>query len=158
MTRGQVPPRRDVRCTPPGFRNHLAGDEQSELDPDAGEPDPFAALLGARRNVVIARQFPPLHPSAIVHDRQRRRAGVGQQMNARRTRVECVGHNLGEDGLLERTRVGIAKVFEEMVKVDSGFTHADILPARKPSHLTLWRPHAAMASTNAWSLRRHLEP
>ena len=128
MTRRQMPPGGDVRRPSPGFGNHLAGDEQSELDPHTGESDSFAALFGARRDVVILRQRSPLHPAAVVYDGQCRRAGIGQQLDARRAGVECVGHDFGEDRLLERTGVGVAKVFEEMVKVDSRFTHRDILP------------------------------
>jgi hypothetical protein len=99
----------------------------------AGKPDPLAALLGARRNVVISSQLSPLHPATVIDDGQRRRAGIGQQPDARRAGVERIGDDLSENGLLERAGVGVTKVFEEMLKVDPRFTHGNILSGDEPS-------------------------
>lgn len=127
MTRGQMPSGRHVCGPTSGFRDHLARDEQSELDADSGKPDPFPALLGARRDVVISRQLSPLHPATVVDDGQRCRVCIGQKPDTRRAGVERVGDDLGENGLLERAGVCVAKVLEEMLKVDSRFPHRDIL-------------------------------
>jgi hypothetical protein len=93
----------------------------------------LAALLGARRNIVIPRQLSPLHPATVIDDGQRRRAGIGQQPDARRAGVERIGDDLSENGLLERAGVGVTKVFEEMLKVDARFTHGNILSVDEPS-------------------------
>lgn len=45
----------------------------------------------------------------------------------RRAGVERVGDDFSENGLLERTGVGITKVFEKMLQIDSRFTHGNIL-------------------------------
>ena len=99
-------------------------DEQPELDADAGEPDPLAARLRARRDVVIARQLPALHPAPVVHDGQRRVGGLVEQADARRAGVERVGDDLGEDRLLERAGVRVPEVFEQVLEVDAGFAHS----------------------------------
>ena len=102
-------------------------DEQPELDSDAGKSNALPARLRARRNVVIPRQVPPLHPSPIVHDRQRGVGGVGLEADACRAGVERVGDNFGEDRLLERAGVGVAEIFEEVLEVDAGFAHGAFL-------------------------------
>ena len=56
MTRREMPSGRDMRRAAPRFGDHLARHEQAELDAHAGEPDPFAARLGARRDVVVSGQ------------------------------------------------------------------------------------------------------
>jgi hypothetical protein len=83
---------------------------------------------------VIPRQLSPLHPATVVDDGQRCRGCIGQQLDARRTGVERIGDDLRENSLLERPGVGITKVFQEMLKVDSRFTHGDILSG---AHLAL---------------------
>ena len=111
----------------PRFGNDLARHEKTELDPHAGESDAFPALLRACRNIVVACQLPPLHASAIVDDRQCRTDCVGQEANAGRTRVKRIRDHFGEDRLFEGPGVGIPKVFEEVLEVDSGFAHVGIL-------------------------------
>jgi hypothetical protein len=106
MPRREMPSRRDRRGPPPGLGDHVGRDEESELDPDAREPDAFAASLAARGHVVVSGQLPPLHAAAIVDDRQGRFRGIGEQADAGRARVERVGHDFGEDRLLERAGVG----------------------------------------------------
>jgi hypothetical protein len=113
-----------VGCEP---QNH-----QNSLYPRR-KPDPLAALLGARRNVVISSQLSPLHHATVIDDGQRRRAGIGQQPDARRAGVERIGDDLSGNGLLERAGVGVTKVFEEMLKVDPRFTHGNILSGDEPS-------------------------
>ena len=41
--------------------------------------------------------------------------------------IECVGNDFGEDRLLERAGIGVPQVFEEMLEIDSSFSHARIL-------------------------------
>ncbi len=123
IARRQVPPRRDVRRAAPRFGHDLARDEQPELDADAGEANPLAARLRARRHVVIPRQIPSLHPAPIVDDRERRVGGARLEADACRARVERVGDDLGEDRLFERAGVGVAEVFEQVLEVDAGFAH-----------------------------------
>ena len=104
--------------------------KQAKLDANAGEPYAFATLLCARRNVVVSSKLPPLHPTPIIDDGQRGVGGVGQQADTRRARVKGVGDDFSEDRFLERTRVGVPEVLEEMLEVDTSFAHAGILSRR----------------------------
>ena len=127
MPRRQVPRGRDVRGAAPRFGDHLARHQQPELDPDAGEADTLAARLRARRHVVISRQLPPLHPAPVVHHRERRLGGVGDDADAGGAGVERVGDDLGEDRLLERAAVSVSQVFEQVLEVDARFAHSALL-------------------------------
>ena len=111
----------------PRFGNDLARHEKAKLDPDAGESDAFAAPLRACRHIVVACQLSALHASAVVDDRQCRIDCVGQEANAGRTRVERIRDHFGEDRLFEGPGVGILQVFEEVLEIDSRFTHVGIL-------------------------------
>ena len=111
----------------PRFGNDLARHEKAKLDPNAGESDAFAAPLRACRHIVVACQLSALHASAVVDDRQCRIDCVGQEANAGRTRVKRIRDHFGEDRLFEGPGVGIPQVFEEVLEVDSGFTHVGIL-------------------------------
>src|SRR5262245_4970074 len=125
-----MPPRRNVCGTASGFGDHLARDEEPQLDADTSKSDSLSSRLRARCNVMESSQLSTLHPPAIVHDRQRRLEGVTNELDARRARIEGVGDGFGEDRLFERTGVGIAKVFEEVLQVDASFTHWRILSRR----------------------------
>jgi hypothetical protein len=120
-----------MRRPAPGFGNDLARHEKAKLDPNAGEADAFTALFRAGRNIVIAGQLSALHASAIVDDRQGRIDGVGQEANAGRARVKRIRDYFGKDRLFERPGVGIPQVFEEVLEVDSCFTHVRILLRRR---------------------------
>ena len=87
----------------------------------------LASGLAARCDVVISGQLPPLHPAPVVDDRQGPVGRVGAQADERRTRVERVGNDFGQDCFFERTGIGIAKVFKQMLEIDPGFTHGRIL-------------------------------
>ena len=90
---GREPPlARHVALPPARLRDHALGEQQSELDPDSGETDPFAARLGAGRDVVIAAQIGPLHARTVVDDEQRRARGIGAELNAAGPRIEAIGH------------------------------------------------------------------
>ncbi len=95
--------------------------------PTPANPIPSPARLGARRDVVVPRQLPSLHAAPVVHDRQRRVSRVGEKPDARRTGVERVRDDFGEDRLLERAGVRVPQIFEQMLEVDAGFAHAGIL-------------------------------
>jgi hypothetical protein len=112
---------------PPRFGNDLARHEKTQFDPDTGESDAFAAPFRACRNVVVACQLSALHASAIVDDRQCRIACVGQEANAGRTGVKRIRDHLSEDRFFEGPGVGIPQVFEEVLEVDTCFTHVRIL-------------------------------
>ena len=121
---GRESPRRgNVGLAPPGFGHHLLAREQAELDADAREADAAASGFGARAEVVIAAQLAATHAAAVIHDVERGRAGIGDEPDYCRSGIEGVGDDLGEDGLLERARVCIAQVFEEVEQVDAGFAH-----------------------------------
>jgi hypothetical protein len=110
------------------FGHHLFADQQPQLDADAGKADPFSARLGARRQVVIPDQVAPLHAGAVVHDGQRRLRGVGLHGDVRGAGIQGVRHNLGQDGLLDRAGIGVAKVFQEVKQIDAGFAHGTAVP------------------------------
>src|SRR5688572_13615176 len=101
MPRRQMPSSGDMRGAPPCLGNHLTRYEKPELDPNTGEPDAFAARLGAGRHVMVAGQLPALHAPAVVDNRQRRASSVGQHADAARTRVERVRDHFGEDRLFK---------------------------------------------------------
>jgi hypothetical protein len=111
----------------PRFGDDFLRDQQSQLDPDAGKSDPFSTFLGARRHVVVARQFAPLHAAAIVNDGQRGVGGIGEQPDVRCTGIERVRDHFRENGFLERTCIGVAQIFEKMLQVDPGLAHSGIL-------------------------------
>jgi hypothetical protein len=111
----------------PRFRHDLARDQQPQLDAHSGEPDPFAARLRARGDVVVTRQFTPLHPAAVVHDRQSRVGGVGRDADRAGAGIKRVGDDLGQDRVLERAAVGVSEVFEEVLKVDARLAHVRIV-------------------------------
>src|SRR5438128_1772260 len=80
-----------VGTAAPGSRHHRVAQEQPELDPNAGEADPLASGLGARRDVVIAGEIAPLHPAAVVHDREPAGRRIGREPHGAGTRIERVG-------------------------------------------------------------------
>ena len=127
IPRRQVPLSCNVRGAAPRFGHHLTRHEKPKLDADAGKSDALAAALRARCDVVVPGQLSPLHPASIVHDRQRRVSRVREEADANGTRVERIGNDLGEDRFLERAGVGVPKVFEEMLEVDSSFAHGSML-------------------------------
>ena len=116
---GQVPAGGDVGGAAAGLGEDALRDQEAELDADAGEADALAPGLGRRSQVVVPGQLPPAHPRAVVHHDHRPLPRVRQHPDAPRTRVEGVGHHLGEDRLLELPRVGVAQVLEQVSQIDS---------------------------------------
>ena len=112
-----------MRRPAPRLGRDVLAHEEPELDAHAGESDPLAARLRARRDVVIPGQLASSHAGAIVDDGERPVCGRRAELDARRARVERVGDDLGQDRLLERTGIGVAKVLEEMQQVDTGLAH-----------------------------------
>ena len=123
VTRGQVPAGRHVALAAPRLGQHLLAEQQPELDAHAGEADALAARLGAGGDVMVAGEVTPLHAGAVVHDREGGPRRVREDAHQARPRVEGVGDDLGEDGLLERAGIGVAQVFQQVVQVDAGLTH-----------------------------------
>ena len=76
---------------------------------------------------MVSRKVPPLHPPPVVYDDQRRFGRIRSEPNARGSRIERVGGYLGQDGLLERARIGVAQVFEQVLEIDSSLPHREIL-------------------------------
>ena len=85
-------------------------------------PSPRDFVLG--RNIVISRQVPPLHPTPVVHDRQRRLGSARLKTDACCAGIERVGGDLGEDGLFKLARVSVTEVFEQVLKIDTCFAHS----------------------------------
>ena len=123
MATRQVPARRHVDLAAPAFRIHPMAAEQRKLDPDAGESNPLPSSLGAGGDVVVTPHFPTLHPRAVVGDRERAARRVTRDVDAARSRVERVRHDLGENCLFQGTRVGIAEVLEQVQQIDPGLAH-----------------------------------
>ena len=122
-----MPSRRHMRGAAPRLGDDLARDQKTKLDANSREPDPFATSLRACRNVVISRQFLPLHAAPVIDDRQRCVGRIGEAADACRARIESVGDHLDEDRLLERAGVSVPQVFEQMLEVDPCFSHTGIL-------------------------------
>ena len=115
-----------MRLAPPGLGHDLLAGQEAEFDADAREADTAPANLGARPEVVIPAQLPATHAAAVIHDVERGRAGVAGQTDFGRSGVQGVRHDLGQDGLLERARVRIAQVLEEVEQVNAGFAHGQV--------------------------------
>jgi hypothetical protein len=128
-----MPSGRHMLGTASRFGDDLPRHQQPKLDADTGEPDPIATRFRTRRNIVVSAKFLPLHTTAVVDDGQGGVGRVGQQADAGRTRVERVGDDFGEDRFVERTGVGVPKVFEEMLKVDAVSPTCASYPARAGS-------------------------
>jgi hypothetical protein len=123
MPTRQAPTRRHVNLGSPALGVDPIADQQRQLDPHAGEPNPLAPRLGAGGDVVVAPHLRTFHPRAVVGDRERAARRVGCELDALRPRVERVGNDLGEDRLLHGPDVGIAEVLEQVQQIDPGFTH-----------------------------------
>ena len=98
-----------------------------------GKGDALAALLRARRDVVVLGEFAALHAAPVIDNGQRAIGLVRQEVDARGTRVERIGDDLGKDRLFERTGIGVSQILEQVLDIDSGFTHARILQASWPT-------------------------
>ena len=112
-----------MALTAPGFGQHFLADEQSELDPHPGKSDALSSALRAGGEVVIAGQLPPLHAGAVVRHRERGLSGIRIYQNSACPGIERVGHDFGEDRLLDRAGVSIAQVFKEVEQVNARFAH-----------------------------------
>src|SRR5439155_16995885 len=121
---GEVPASGHVRLAAPRLGHDLAAEEKTQLDPHAGEPDTLPAGLAARGDVVVARQLAPLHSGPVVRDGEGRLRGLGPEPDAARSRIERVGDDLGEDGLLEGAGISVAQILEQMEKVNTCLAHA----------------------------------
>ena len=126
MPRREPPRRGHVRLAPPGLGHDLLAREEAELDADAREADAAPPDLGARSEVVITTQLAATHTAAVIHDVERGCGGIGGQADLRGPGIEGVRDDLGEDGLLERARVRIAQVLEEVEQVNAGFAHGQV--------------------------------
>jgi len=121
---GREPPRRGhVRLPPPDFGHDLHAGEEAELDADAREADATSPDLGARPEVVITAQLAATHAAAVIDDVERGRARICGQADRGGPGIERVRDDLGQDGLLERARVRVAQVLEEVEQVNAGFAH-----------------------------------
>ena len=123
VTGGQAPAGCHVVLAGAGFGQHLLAHEQADLDADAGEADALSSDFGAGRDVVIARQLATAHPGAVVHDGERGDRGIGRDRDGRRSRVERVGYDLDQDGLLRGPGVRVPQVLEEVEQIDAGLAH-----------------------------------
>ena len=68
MSRRQAPACRHMRGALARLGKHFARDQQSEFDADAGETDAVAAHLGTGGDVMVSRQLPAPHTTAVVDD------------------------------------------------------------------------------------------
>lgn len=118
-----MPRRGRVMAPPPSLRHNLFRDEQSDLDPYAGEPDAFPAHLGGRGHVMVASEVAATHSSTVVHDGERPLAGVRSDDQRGRTRVDGIGDDLSENGLLGGAWIGVAEIFEEVQEIDARLAH-----------------------------------
>jgi hypothetical protein len=73
---------------------------------------------------VVAPEFSPPHAGAVVHYGERGPRGIRADGDPRRARVERVGDDLGEDGLLEGPGIGVPQILEEVEEIDAGLAHA----------------------------------
>jgi len=112
-----------MMLAPPRLGDDRRADQERDLDTDAGEADAGPAGLGAGSDVVIARQVAPTHAAAVVHDGERGSRWIRADLDGGCPRVERVGHDLGEDGLLGGPRIRITQVLEEVEEIDPRFTH-----------------------------------
>ncbi len=124
MLRRQSPRRGDVRGAAARFGDDVPAGEETELDADAGKPDALSLALRAGGDVVIPRQFPAQHAAPVVHDGERGLTGIDGERDLRRSGIQRVGGDFREDGFLDRPRVGVAQILEEVEKVDARLTHA----------------------------------
>ena len=108
---------------PARFRHHFLTHQQAKLDADAGEADTLPARFAARGDVVIPGQLPAAHPGAIIDRGQGTGRRIAFEGDLRGTRVESIGDDLRENGLLDRSRIGIAQVLQKVQQIDSSFTH-----------------------------------
>jgi hypothetical protein len=125
----------------------LLGDQEAELDPDAGEADALPADLARRRDVVVARQFAAPHAVAVVDHGQRGGGGVGHDGDLGGAGVQGVRHDFGEDRLIDRARIRVPEVLEKVQEVDAGFAHEPWCAysvSTKPAISSTWRPATAM--------------
>ena len=63
---------------------------------------------------------------------------------ARRLRGRLVGDDFGEDGLFERAAVGVAEVFEQVLKVNARLAHAGILSREAMNYSSAGRGSSAV--------------
>src|SRR5690606_11273777 len=101
--------------------------KQAQLDADTREADAAAAPLRRRREVVIPRQLPLRHAASIVRSSQRRVCAVRFERERVRTRVQRVSDDLRQDRLLERSRVRVAQILQEVDQVYPRFTQSVLL-------------------------------
>lgn len=106
-----------------GFGHDLVADQEAELDADPREADPLPASFGAGCDVVVARQLAALHAGAVVDRRERAVFSVAFKADLGGAGVQSIGHDLGENRFLERARIGVAQIFEEVLQINARFTH-----------------------------------
>jgi hypothetical protein len=136
-----------VDRAPARFGDDLLRDQETELDPDSGEADPLAAGLRRGRDVVVAGELAAPHALAIVDDGQRGGGRVRREGDPPSPGVERIGHDLGEDRLLDGAGIRVAEVLEEMQEVDARLTHRCAPGYRvstKPAISSTWSPPTAM--------------
>ena len=105
------------------FGKNFLADQEAELDSDSGETYSLSSGFGAGSDVVITSQFAALHPGAIVYRGQRVLCRVAFEADLGCARVEGVGRDLGKNRFLERSRVCVPQVLEQMQQIDACFTH-----------------------------------
>src|SRR5262245_33429170 len=161
MARDHVPGRSDVVLAAASFGEDFFANQQSEFDADAGETDALTPNFVTGGDVMKMRQFSPLHTRAVVDRYHGARRLVAGKRNYRRAGVQRVGHDLRQNGLFERTRIGVSQVFQKMQQIDARFTHGTEMTARNArrtvSHevtSNALRKTRWCAPRRAWRIRR----
>ena len=65
---------------------------------------------------MVAGQITALHPRAVVQNREPGRGGIGVEPHRTGAGIERIRDDLGEDGLLERARISVPKILQQMQK------------------------------------------
>src|SRR5205807_9380605 len=66
---------------------------------------------------------PAPHHEAIIDRGQTTGRRIAFKGDPHGARVESIGDDLRENGLLDRSRIGIAQVLQKVQQIDSSFTH-----------------------------------
>lgn len=101
----------------------ICADQQAELDADAGESDSVAARLYGGRDVVEPPQLGAAHACPVICQGKCRAGGIRQQRDDGGSGVERIRHHLREHRFLQRARVRVREIFEEVQQVDARFAH-----------------------------------
>lgn len=121
-----MPPRRDVRAAPPGFREDLFAYEKPQFDAYTGKSNALPAYFGAGGDVVIPPHGLSLHALSIIRDGERSLCGIRRHCDPAGPGVQRIGDDFGEDGFFEGRWIRIPQVFQQMFKINARFTHVPL--------------------------------